>query len=157
MPLGDNQLDLGTPFKGPFKGKGKNRKAVRELELELAEVRECMESLVERYNEAFPNTPRLVNLRILKRGSQIYPLMYWRETCGTGTFFKLFGNDKGKKILDSIGPKSKELFTMFDKEKLRINFKSKLIGSAIEAYRIHCDGLTEIDKYFEKQESLKLY
>jgi len=130
---------------------------VRELELELEVVRENMEGLVKRFNEAFPNTPRLVNLRILKRGSQIYPLMYWRETCGSGTFFKLFGNDKGEKILDTIGPKSKELFTLFDKEKLIINFKSKVIGSAIEAYKIHGDGLTEIDKYFEKQDTLKLY
>ncbi|MFK5892413.1 MAG: hypothetical protein QM504_04235 [Pseudomonadota bacterium] len=157
MPSGDNQLDLGTPFKGPFKGKGKNRKAVRELELELVEVKLEMEKLIERYNEAFPNTPRLVNLRILKRGSQKFPLIYWRETCGSGTFFKLFGNDKGKQILNSIGPRSKELFTSFDKEKLIVNFKSKMIGSVIEAYNIYSEGLVEIDEYFEKLDGLEIY
>jgi len=147
MQLGDNVTEISTPFKGPFKGKGQNRKAVRKLELELDELKVEMENLVVRYNSEFPMTPRVVNLRILKRGSRVYPLMYWRESAKSGSFFKLFDSTKGSIILKSIGPRSIEILLGFDSEMIIMNFKSKILGSAIDAYSIYQSHLEKLENH----------
>ncbi|MEN8132066.1 MAG: hypothetical protein ABFS45_18190, partial [Pseudomonadota bacterium] len=78
------------PFKGPFKGKGQNRKAARLLDLELESIRVEMKQVVARYNAAFPTTPRQVNLRLQGRPNA-HTLLSWRQAVRSGSYLHLFG------------------------------------------------------------------
>ncbi len=157
MSADDNQTELGTPFKGPFKGKGQNRKAVRELQFEMENIRARMEDIVGNFNLAFPSTPRVVNLRILKRGAISYPLMWWRQTCSGGSFFLLFNSEPGQRLLSQLMPRSVELLAKFDRERLMINWESKVIGSTLDAYKVHMNGIAHLEAYQSNDAAMKIY
>lgn len=124
--------DNHNPFKGPFKGKGQNARALRELESELAEVLAEMRIIVERFNEDF-RMPRPVNLRIL--GKRVYPLLWWRVPGSSGTYIRLFDSEKGDAIMSSLMPQSRQALMSYDKERIRLNFRSAVVGNALESYR----------------------
>jgi hypothetical protein len=60
--LGDNHSDLSLPFKG----KGQNRKAARELQHQYTLIRQEMKRVVALFHETFPQ-PRPINLSIHRR------------------------------------------------------------------------------------------
>ncbi len=128
VDTGDNR----NPFKGPFKGKGQNARALRELESELAEVLEEMCAVVKRFNDNF-RPPRPVNLRIL--GKRMYPLLWWRVPGSSGTYIRLFDSDKGTAILDTLMPRTHQTLMLYDQERIRLNFRSAVVGNAVESYR----------------------
>lgn len=128
VDTGDNR----NPFKGPFKGKGQNAQALRELESELSEVHAEMRQVVERFNNNF-RPPRPVNLRIL--GKRLYPLLWWRVPGSSGTYIRLFDSKKGSIILDLLMPQTRQVMMSFDQERIRLNFRSGVVGNAVESYR----------------------
>jgi len=126
--VGDNR----NPFKGPFKGKGANARALRDLETELAEVHSEMCSVVARFDNNF-RQPRPVNLRIL--GRRAYPLLWWRVPGSSGTYIRLFDSEKGAVILNTLMPYTRQTLMQYDQERIRLNFRSAVIGNAVESYR----------------------
>ncbi len=124
--------DNRNPFKGPFKGKWQNARALRELESELAEVHAEMRVVVERFNDQF-RPPRPVNLRIL--GKRQYPLLWWRVPGSSGTYIRLFDSEKGAVILGTLMPQTRQALMRYDQERIRLNFRSAVIGNAVESYR----------------------
>ena len=128
ISAGDNR----NPFKGPFKGKGANARALRDLDAELSQVLVEMRAVVERFNGDF-RAPRPVNLRIL--GKRHYPLLWWRVSGSSGTYIRLFDSAKGSAILETLMPQSRKILMSYDKERIRLNFRSSVVGNALEAYR----------------------
>lgn len=145
LPLVD---DNRNPFKGPFKGKGENRRALRELESEMSEIDAAMREVVDRFNEAF-RSPRPVHLRILAKRS--YRLLWWRVPGNSGTYIRLFDSERGREILDALLPRTKKLLVDFDKERIRLNFRSSVVGNAIEGYRRRERDLDILER-FERDE-----
>ncbi len=146
--MDDNDQAICLPFKGPFKGKGQTRKAVRMLDAEMDAIREEMVQVVESYNAAFPSTPRPVNLRILHRPTA-HSLLSWRQAKHSGSYLQLFGTEAGAEILSRLGPHAVQLLAKFDRERLRINFRSKLIWSTRHAYQLFQAGLDSQAVWFE--------
>ncbi len=138
--MSDNHYDECHPFKGPFKGKGQARKAIQHLEAELASILAEMAHVVEQYNATFPSTPRPVNLRIHRRPNT-HALLSWRDVGPSGSYLHLFGTEVGHAILSRLGPNAINLLARFDQERLRLNFRSKLIWSAWHAHCLHQDGM----------------
>lgn len=125
--------DNRNPFKGPFKGKGANRLALRELEKELDDIHAAMDMVEERFNQIFTR-PRPILLRRLRKRQ--YSLLWWRLAGSNGTYVRLFDSDAGSAVLASMMMETREIMTQFDRERIRLNFKSKVIGNAVQAYRI---------------------
>ena len=144
----DNDRQYCLPFKGPFKGKWQNRKAVRILDSEMQTIREEMVQLVERFNATFPSSPRPVNLRIHNRPAS-HRLLSWRQATHSGSYLQLFGSEAGTEILSRLGPNAVQLFANFDLERLRLNFRSKLIWSTHHAYQLYQEGLDSQAAWFE--------
>ena len=144
----DNAQEYCLPFKGPFKGKGQTRKAVRMLDAEMDAIREEMVRVVEAYNDTFPTTPRPVNLRILNR-PMAHSLLSWRQARHSGSYLQLFGAETGEEILSRLGPNAVNLLAKFDRERLRLNFRCKLIWSARHAYQLYQEGLDSQIAWFE--------
>jgi len=152
--MDDNDQEYYIPFKGPFKGKGQNRKAARQLDAEMQIIREEMVQLVDRYNAAFPTTPRPVNLRILRR-STAHTLLSWRHARHSGSYLQLFSTKAGKEILSGLGPNAVSLLAKFDLERLRLNFHCKLIWSARHAYQLYQEGLDSQAAWFHSDNKSK--
>ncbi len=138
--MGDNH----NPFKGPFKGKGENRKALRELEIEMGEIRDEMNALTARFDETF-RPPRPINLRLSRR--QSYLMLWWRMPGRSGTFIRLFDNEKGLKVLASLLPETRRVFVGFDKERIRLNFRGSVVGHAIDNYVRRERDLAILEQY----------
>lgn len=136
--------DNHNPFKGPFKGKGQNRSALKELEVELAGIRTEMRNIVEQFDDSF-QAPRPVNLRIL--GKRLYPLLWWRVPGSSGTYIRLFDSDKGSAILETIMPYTRQTMVSFDRERIRLNFRSVVVGNTVESYRRRERDLAILDAY----------
>lgn len=147
MLTSTNDNPLYIPFiKGPFKGKGANRVAVRELVAEMAQIRKAMDQLIATYNATFAR-PRLVNLGLIQRRNT-YPLMWWRESVGGGPFIQLFQSersDRGRELLRKAGPNTVSALRDFDRQRLILNFRSKIVGSALEAFVIYERGVDELE------------
>ncbi len=141
---GDNR----NPFKGPFKGKGQNARALRELESEMAGIHDEMRLVVERFNDQF-RMPRPVNLRIL--GKRVYPLLWWRVPGSSGTFIRLFDSVQGAAIIDTLMPQTHQVLMGFDQERIRLNFRSAVVGNAVESYRRRERDLALLDQIRDKQ------
>lgn len=124
--------DNGNPFKGPFKGKRENARALRELEAELASIHDEMRAVVGRFNERF-RPPRPVSLRIL--GRRQWPLLWWRVPGASGTYIRLLDSDRGLSILESLMPQARKALMEFERERIRLNFRSGVVGNAVESYR----------------------
>lgn len=144
-----DRCDNLNPFKGPFKGKGANARALRELESQMVEIHNEMRTVVDRFNDRF-RVPRPVNLRIL--GRRLYPLLWWRVPGSSGTFIRLFDSDKGAEILDSLMPQAQRALMEFDQERIRLNFRITVVGAAVEAYRRRERDLALLDQVQGKQE-----
>lgn len=138
--MDDNQLEMLLPFKGPFKGKGRNRRAVRQLESQMIEIRIAMEHVVDQYNSTFVTRPRPVNLMIHKRGKHMHPMLTWRKSIRGGSFFHLFGNEEGEALLRQLRPNTVRVMADFDNKRLILNFKSKVAFSALSAYWLMEEG-----------------
>ena len=146
--MGDNAQEDCIPFKGPFKGKGQNRKAMRLLDVEMDAIREEMAQLVDRYNAVFHSTPRPVNLRVLGRPSA-HTLLNWRQATHSGSYLQLFGSEAGDQILSRLGQNAVRLLAQFDLERLRLNFRCKLIWSARHAYQLYQEGMDHQEAWFD--------
>jgi len=133
---GDNEglrvSDNRNPFKGPFKGKGANRLALRELESELQTIHDEMDKVIERFDQVF-RRPRPVHLRQLRKRQ--YSLLWWRMVGKSGTFIRLFNSDKGAEVLTPLLLETRKMLMEFDKERIRLNFRASVVGNALEAYR----------------------
>jgi hypothetical protein len=114
------------------------------MESELQEIVREMERLVDAYNTAFPSSPRPVNLRLLRR-SHRHVLLSWRQACRSGSYLKLFGSDEGTAILERLGPNAINLMASFDRERLQLNFRCKLVWNCRDAYLLYEDGLRAQD------------
>ena len=138
----DNYEINVSPFKGPFKGKGANRKALQNLMDDLAQIKSDMKLIVDEFNQAMP-PPRKVLFRILMvRG---IPQLWWREANERGTYLKLFGSEVGEKFRVSFFPATLELMENFDRKRLHYNLKATLVGHAIEHYRKYINGNQLLD------------
>ena len=131
------------PFKGPFKGKGANRRAIRELRSEVKQIRAEMDQLIEVYNTTFQR-PRAINLRLLQRANT-YPLMWWREAVSGGPYIQLFRDSRGQAILERLGTNTVEVLRDFDRKRLYLNFRSKVVGGALEGFEIYERGMAELE------------
>ena len=143
----DNHVIQTTPFKGPFKGKGANRKAVQVLQDDLAQIRADMEDVVNEYNIAMPRRkdrkflpPHLCVFR--PRG---IPHLWWREANKGSKYVHLFDSDKGTEILSQYLPTTVEMFREFDRKRLHYNLKATLVGHAIEHYGKYLEGNQLLD------------
>lgn len=140
--MNDNRMTVDSPFKGPFKGKGANRKALRQLENEMAQVNEEMLAVVEQYNQVFPQRQTMVHLRIINRQ---YPLLWWRVAGNSGSYVRLFNTPDGLAMLGRLMPETQQRLKQFDRLRLRLNFKSTVIGNAIRSYQRYEEGLDALD------------
>lgn len=138
----DDNVQSCLPFKGPFKGKGANRRAIRELEVEMQQIRAEMDQLIKVYNSTFKR-PRLVNLRLIQR-KNTFPLMWWREAVSGGKFIQLFMDPRGKVILSRLGPNTIDVLKDFDRQRLNLNFRSKVVGGTLEGFEIYQNGMAEL-------------
>jgi len=143
MPNDDNCESNSVPFKGPFKGKGKNRRIVKQLEFDMNEIKKEMEAIVKEFNNVFSTTPRVANLRILRRPS--YPLMWWRMSTNGGKCIQLFNSKEGRRILNKVGPHTLRQLALFDKTRIEINSRCRIVGSVLESYRFYMEGMDLID------------
>jgi len=125
--------DNRNPFKGPFKGKGANRRALRELESDLQNIHDEMDTVQKKYNDVF-SCPRPVLLRRLHK--RAYSFLWWRMVGHSGTYIRLFDSDQGRKVLASLMPQTQQLLIAFDRERIRLNFRATVVGNAVQAYRI---------------------
>ena len=141
--IGDN-VQSCIPFKGPFKGKGANRRAIRELRNELAQIRLEMDQLIEVFNETFQR-PRPINLRLLQR-AKTFPIMWWREAMRSGPCIQLFNDPRGQVILNKLGPNTVKVLRDFDQQRLNLNFRSKVVGGALEGFEIYERGMAQLEK-----------
>jgi hypothetical protein len=138
----DNYEINVSPFKGPFKGKGANRKALQNLKADLDQIKSDMKLIVDEFNQAMP-PPRKVLFRILMvRG---IPQLWWREANERGTYLKLFESETGEKFRVSFFPATLELMENFDRKRLHYNLKATLVGHAIEHYRKYINGNLLLD------------
>lgn len=140
----DDNVQSCIPFKGPFKGKGQNRRAIRELKKELAQIRSEMDQLIEVYNETFQR-PRPINLRLLQRANT-FPIMWWRAAVRSGPFIQLFNDPRGQVILSKLGPNTVRVLRDFDQQRLNLNFRSKVVGGALEGFEIYERGMAQLEK-----------
>lgn len=147
MRMGDNTRDECLPFKGPFKGKGQNRKAARFLGHEAESIRDEMKRIVEQFNETF-SKPRPVNLRVHGRGRN-HPMLSWRLAVHGGSYLHLFGSEDGERLLSGLGPNTVRKLAEFDRHRLHLNFKSKIIFSMLMAYQIFMDGQESEAAWFD--------
>jgi len=138
----DDNVQTCLPFKGPFKGKGANRRAIRELTDEMQQIRAEMDQLIQVYNTTFKR-PRLINLRLLQRNNT-FPLMWWREAVSGGPFIQLFMDPRGKVILSRLGPNTVDVLKDFDRQRLNLNFRSKVVGGTLEGFEIYQKGMAEL-------------
>ena len=144
MQMSDIRETDVFPFKGPFKGKGQNRKALRQLQQELDAIENKMMAVVMDFNNVF-TTPRLVNLRILRRSG--YPLLWWRKAESSGSYIRLFHSDEGDSIINQFLPAAKSKIIEFDKSRLLLNFRATVVGNTIESYKRYDDGLDVLHQH----------
>lgn len=139
----DNYEINVSPFKGPFKGKGANRKALKNLMDDLAQIKADMKLIVSDFNQAMPS-PRKVLFRILMvRG---IPQLWWREANERGTYLKLFESNAGDELRSSFFPATLALMEDFDRKRLHYNLKATLVGHAIEHYKKYINGNQLLDR-----------
>mgnify|MGYP006899577562 CR=1 FL=1 len=143
----DNHEIQTSPFKGPFKGKGANRKAVHILQDDLKQIVLDMESVIEEYNLAMPRgkarynrPPHLCVFR--PRG---IPHLWWREANKGSKYVHLFDSARGVEILSQYLPVTVEMFREFDRKRLHYNLKATLVGHAIEHYGKYLEGNQLLD------------
>ena len=139
----DNEQNA-IPFKGPFKGKGANRRAMRELEQELTVIRQEMDLLIGTFKATFSSRPRVVNMGLVQR-KNTYPLMWWRASVNGGPFIQLFNSERGQLILANLGPNTVRTLREFDYQRLHLNFRSKVVGSALESFVIFENGIDKLE------------
>lgn len=138
-----NKLINITPFKGPFKGKGANRKVVQILEDDLKDILDEMEQLRIEYVKAVPrpkmkqkNQPPYLNI-FKPRG---IPALMWRIADTRSERFKLFEDDIGKEILSRYMDAAFNVFVEVEKQRLHLNFKSTLLAHTIMKYKVFMSG-----------------
>jgi hypothetical protein len=135
----DNRSFDCIPFKGPFKGKGENRRAARILGDQYDEVIKDMERVVVKFHEIFPQ-PRPVNLSIQRRPGRIHVLLSWRQAIRSGSFLHLFGSEDGEALLVDLGPHTVRRLAEFDRLRQILNFRSKLLFAGVDGYRLYRMG-----------------
>ncbi len=145
LPADNIEIDL-YPFKGPFKGKGANRRAMRVLVDELAELKEQMIEIIDEYN-------RLLNRDVMVTGSPRPPVLslfeprgipqlWWREPTKKSEYIKsLFGSKKGREYLKPLGAGAISMIMEFDVLRLYFNLKSTMVGHSLEHYRKFTAGM----------------
>ena len=138
--MGDNR----NPFKGPFKGKGANRRALRDLELELEKIHAEMDRVEERFNLVFQR-PRPILLRRLRK--RAYSLLWWRLAGKSGTYIRLFDSDAGDAVLATLMIETREVLKRFDQERIRLNFRAGVVGNAVQAYRIRARDISILEHF----------
>lgn len=144
-----NKLLNDSPFKGPFKGKGANRKMIQILENDLNDILEEMEQLKIEYAKAVPrpkmhhkNQPPYLNV-FKPRG---IPALMWRMPSTRSVRFKLFEDDIGLKILSGYMDATVNVFKEIEAQRLDLNFKSTLLAHTIQKYKVYISGQEHIEK-----------
>lgn len=140
--MSDNCGFHASPFKGPFKGKGANNKALRQLNEEMSGLLVEMTAVVKRFDQIF-NPPRFINLRILKRE---YPLLWWREAKQSGSYVRLFQSQKGLALLDGLMPQARAHLVEFDRQRLHLNFRATVVGNTLRAYLRYEEGISQLEQ-----------
>lgn len=140
-------IDL-SPFKGPFKGKGANRKAIGILRVEQQRILEVMHSVISDYEQALPRLKQhgpILHPRLRVHGSPDIPQLWWRESVGNSKFVRLFDCERGEIILKRYMPATIELFKRFDRRRANINLQSGMVGYALRKYKLYMTDLDILD------------
>ncbi len=148
--LEDNiTIDI-TPFKGPFKGKGANRRAVQQLTNDLSDLEVNMNRLRDEYGQSFKRNYKHVTdnreyrLDILRaRG---YPQLWWRVSASGGAWVKLFENDDFKPYLDGLMSATLDLMIDFERRRLAINLQAIWLGHTLEHYKRFVNANQNLDE-----------
>ncbi|MFT7532454.1 MAG: hypothetical protein ACI9FD_003485 [Gammaproteobacteria bacterium] len=142
--IADN-IDIDVyPFKGPFKGKGANRKAINQLKVDLLEIKSVMESVIVDFAKVMQPTKRVVSLTMFRpRG---IPQLWWRTANKKATYLKLFGSEEGNAILAGMLPEAIDFFIRHERKRLHYNLQATMIGHALEHYRNYVEGNEIMDK-----------
>lgn len=141
--MNDNRDENEWPFKGPFKGKGANRRALQLLLAKMNMVREEMEQVENQFKKIFPNRRTPVHLRILKRE---YPLLWWRRSGSSGSYVRLFTTPEGQELLNDFMPETLNRLKEFDQVRLRLNFQATVVGNTIMSYKRYIEGTDKLNQ-----------
>lgn len=131
--MNDKTVNLVAPLKGPFKGKGENRRYEQQLIEELNNIEVEMKQLINHFNQTLPS-PRIVNLVIMHR---TWPLLWWREPKSSGTYLRLFETVEGRILLKKLLPVALRLYTDFDHNRALLNYRSRMVGNSLKATQLY--------------------
>lgn len=152
-----DNIDINiSPFKGPFKGKGANRKAIQILQDDQEKIRAVMRSIVKDYNTVMPEEKNRGNKDLLRRpylgvvSPAGVPQLWWRRPDRSSRMIHLFGSVEGDKILSKFLPNTIMVFQDFDMLRVHWNLKAMFVGRNLAHYVKYMDELAILESYGAK-------
>ena len=142
-----------TPFKGPFKGKGANRKSLQILKDDLAVVESAMREAVSEFNELFPPLgPRVKSnqrrrFKLVIHRPRGVPQLWWRVASLKSNFIKIFDNEAERQYLLGLMPATFRELKRLDELRLELNFKASILANAIEFFTKYVDGVQQLEDF----------
>lgn len=128
------EIDL-SPFKGPFKGKRRNREAVEMLNSSMADLQDVIKSEIDAFNKIIPRFRRPFKLALLTARGR--PQLWWREARANGPWIKdIYNNPEFMSWLAGLLPETKNAILEFDDRRHSYNFQANILGTAKEHYAI---------------------
>lgn len=138
-----DNIDINiSPFKGPFKGKGKNNVAVKSLRNDLSQIDGHMQSIVADFKRA--SQGRLPVYLYIKKPRGI-PQLMWRETGQRSNFLRLFDSDAGKAVLAEVLPATMQLLINYERVRLFWNVRAQIVGHPMEHFNKMRKGNDHLD------------
>lgn len=138
-----DNIDINiSPFKGPFKGKGKNIVAVKSLRNDLDQIDVHMQSIVADFKRtAKGRFPVYLNIR-KPRG---IPQLMWRESTRQADFLRLFDSTRGDAILSGLLPATLQLLINYERARLFWNVRAQIVGHPMEHFNKMRKGNDHLD------------
>jgi len=146
-----DKLDIDlSPFKGPFKGKGANRRAMEVLENDKKLLVRQMYKLIREVEDVFPPPgPRapikFPHLRIFKATNGKIPQLWWRDPVGNSKYLKLFESDRGIELMSNFQSRTVDCFKEFDSRRGTLNFQSTLVCATLMRYEIYLTNIEALE------------
>ena len=133
-------------FKGPFKGKGKNRQAIQSLENDLETLRAEMKQTIVQFKAQFaryrtrgavvaPGRLKKPPISLSIMTPRGIPLLRWRLADPPWTPVKLFDSDNGRVILEILSQSEIRKLAEYDRLRLYYNPRTTVVGTTLEQYR----------------------
>ncbi len=126
-----------TPFKGPFKSKGANRRAVASLRADLDSIHKQMVRIVSSFRSLVPSKVPVYLSIHRPRG---IPLLWWRKVGRNSEYVKLFDSSDCMLSLDEFLPTTMQLIVGFDRDRLHYNLQATMVGHSLEHYVKYQNG-----------------